>query len=440
MPYKKIIILGYGVEGKSLYEYLRKKYPEAALAIADKKRINAPGRTKTYSGKNYLKSVGEYDLIVKSPGVSPNAKEIKEALLKGAKITSAADIFFNNCKGKIIGVTATKGKSTTATLIYKILKTAGKDVRLVGNIGNPPLKYLRRKSGQGKIFVYELSSYQLDDLKKSPHVGVFLTIFPEHLPFHGSYANYREAKANIARYQNKNDYFIYNSGYDFLKKLAKRSKAKPIDYLKICRADNQWIYYKNKKIIPLKEVRLLGRHNIENICACIAAAKIFRVSDSDIRRTVKNFKGLDHRLEFVAEHKGIRFYDDAISTTPESTMAAMDIFKKDLGTMMLGGENRGYDFSRLAKKIYRYRIENIALFPDSGAEIWKQIVKIYKKNKACLPRKINTKSMSEAVKFASKHTSQNRVCLLSTASPSYSVFKNFIEKGNLFKKEVGKLK
>ncbi|MFA6106137.1 MAG: UDP-N-acetylmuramoyl-L-alanine--D-glutamate ligase [Patescibacteria group bacterium] len=440
MPHRKIIILGYGVEGKSLYKYLKKRYPEDTLAIADKNKITAPGHVKLYSGKNYLKNIGEYDLIVKTPGISPNTEEIKEALLKGAEITSAANIFFNNCKGKIIGVTATKGKSTTSTLIYKILRAAKKDAYLVGNIGNPPLKYLASNMGKGKIFVYELSSYQLHDLKKSPHISVFLTIFPEHMPYHGSYENYREAKANIVRYHNKNNYFVYNSGYDFLKKLAKQSKAKPVDYLKVCQANNGWIYYKNKKIIPLKEIKLLGKHNMENICAGIAVAKILRLSDKDIRRAVKNFKGLEHRIELVAERKGIKFYDDAISTTPESTMAAMDIFKETLGTILLGGEDRGYNFSRLAKSIYRYRVKNIVIFPDSGAEIWKEIVKVYKKYKSGLPRKIMTRDMGEAVRFASKNTAKGEVCLLSTASPSYSVFKNFIEKGNLFKKEVRRLK
>jgi len=440
MQYKKIIILGFGVEGKSVYAYLKEKYPEARFAIADKNNITVPGSAEVFFGKNYLKNIGDYDLIVKTPGISPNTKEIKEALSRGTEITSIANIFFSNCRGKIIGVTGTKGKSTTATLIYKILRAAKKDVYLVGNIGNPPLKYLGADSGKGKIFVYELSSYQLSDLKKSPHISVFLTIFPEHMPYHGSYLNYRKAKVNVAKFQGKDDYFVYNSSYKFLKNIAKKSKAKTVDYLIDCPIKNGWLFYKKNKIMPLAEIKLLGKHNLENIRACVSAAKILKAPDSAIRRSIKNFKGLNHRLEFVAEKKGIKFYDDAISTTPESTIAAIEVFKDSIGTVFLGGEDRGYKFSGLAKKIFEYKIQNVVLFPSSGERIWQQIVKAYRLKKTALPKKLNTKSMAEAVKFASQNTEKGRICLLSTASPSYSIFKNFIEKGNLFKKEVSRLK
>jgi len=437
--YKKILILGFGVEGKDAYCYLKKKYPLATFAIADRNEIIIPSKNvKLFCGKNYLRKINDYDLILKSPGIPSSLKEIKKAEKNGAVITTLANIFFNECKGKIIGVTGTKGKSTTATLIYKILKEAKKDAYLVGNIGNTPLKYLNSNFGKHKIFVYELSSYQLSTLKKSPNISVFLSIFPDHMPYHGSFKNYRDSKANIAKFQDKNDYFIYNSGYEFIDELAKNSKGKTIDYKNACLIKDNAIYYGNEKIIYLKEIKLLGEHNIENIFACICVAKIFKIPADVISKAIKNFRCLEHRLELVGNYQGITFYDDAISTTPESTIAAIEVFKDKLGTIFLGGEDRGYIFSALAKKIADYNVQNIVLFPETGEKIQQKIIEIYNKKRIKLPRFLKTKSMEEAVKFAYKHTPPGRICLLSTASPSYSVFKNFIEKGNLFKEEVKK--
>ncbi|MFA6389467.1 MAG: UDP-N-acetylmuramoyl-L-alanine--D-glutamate ligase [Patescibacteria group bacterium] len=440
MGYKNIIILGFGIEGKSAFSYLKKKYPKAAFAIADKNKIDSSFRGRTFTGKNYLKNIGGYDLIVKSPGISLREKDIAKAVKKGARLTSATELFFEACRGKIIGVTGTKGKSTTSTLIYEILKKAKIKSSLVGNIGNPPLDFLDKNSGKGKIFVYELSSYQLNDLKKSPWIAVFLNIFPDHMPYHGSFKNYQKAKANIVKFQGGDGCFIYNSDYRFLANLAKSAKGRAVSYTKTCSAKNGAVYYKNEKIISQKDIKLLGKHNLENIFACITAAKILKVSNTVIREAIKNFKGLPHRLELARVYKGIKFYDDAISTTPESTIAAIEVFGDNLGTIILGGENRGYNFSRLAKIILKYRVKNVVLFPDSGAKIWKEIVKACRARGEKLPLKLETKKMSQAVKFAYKNTEEGKVCLLSTASPSYSIFKNFIDKGNQFKKEVKKLK
>jgi len=440
--FKKILILGAGQEGRSVLEYLQKKYDRPDISLADREKSAAPvkGRKiKIITGPDYLKNLESYDLIIKSPGISPYLPEIKAALDRGQEIASATNIFFAHCRGTIIGVTATKGKSTTATLIYKILKTAGLPVYLVGNIGADPLKYLDKNEGREKIFVYELSSYQLELLRQSPRISVFLNIFPDHLPYHRGLGNYRLAKANIARYQTARDYLIYNSGYPFIKKLAGQSRARTIDYLHNgVKMKNNLIYYKNEKLFPATEIKLLGRHNLHNIFAAITAAELFPVKAVDIKKAVTSFKNLEHRLEFVGGYKNIKFYDDAISTTPESTLAAIEVFKRNLGCIILGGEDRGYDFSGLAERLAALKINNIVLFPDSGAKIWREILKAYKKRGAKIPKKINTRSMDAAVKFAYENTPAGKTCLLSTASPSYSIFKNFEEKGDLFQQAVKK--
>jgi UDP-N-acetylmuramoyl-L-alanine---L-glutamate ligase len=435
------MIVGYGVEGRNAFDYLKKKHPRSDIAIADQKTVNdRPKGSKTFFGKDYLKNIHGYDMIIKSPGIPSDLPEFKQAIKNGARVTTVTNMFFDKFSKRIIGVTGTKGKSTTATLIYEILKQAGQDVHLVGNIGeNNPFDYMDDKRFRESIFVYELSSYQLQDLRQSPHIAVFIDIFPDHLPYHRTFEKYKQAKANIAKFQNKNDFFIYNYEYAFIKNLSKKSESKIIDYLSKCQIKTDGIFYNQEKIIDIKNIKLLGRHNQKNICASICAAKIFKIKNQDIKKAVAKFSGLEHRLEFVKNINGSDYYDDAISTTPESTLAAMEVFKDRLGVIILGGENRGYDFKKLAEKIFELNIKNIVLLPDSGKKIWQEIVRIFNKNKRPLPKKLATKNMKQAVKFACKNILPGQVCLLSTASPSYSVFKDFKEKGELFKKEVMKM-
>ena len=438
--FKKIIILGFSHEGQYASQYLQKKFPGIKLIAADQKAIRTPrdNNLKIISGQNYLENISAYDLIIKSPGIPNTRPEIKAALSQGVELTSVPNMFFKECQGTIIGVTGTKGKSTTASLIYKILQAAKKPANLVGNIGINPLQYLETKNNPEQIFVYELSSYQLNDLKYSPSVAVFINIFPDHLPYHQGFKNYYQAKANIVRYQKSSDYLIYNSQYKLIKQLAKKAAGQSWDYLKICSLKNNYLYYKSERILPIKNIKLLGQHNLENIMAAICVAKIFGVNNRTIAQAISAFGNLKHRLEFVGQYKKIYFYDDAISTTPESTLAALEVFKDKIGTIFLGGENRGYDFRKLAEKVYEYRIKNIVLFPDSGVKIKSALTTIYRHHHKSPPIILETKSMAKAVAFAYRNTTPGQICLLSTASPSYSVFKNFEVKGDLFQTEIKK--
>ena len=394
---KKILILGYGKEGHSTEQYLRRVLSEAVIDHADKK-----------SDPLYLEHQKDYDLIIKTPGIP------KEFITQ--KYTTATNIFFANCKGIIIGVTGTKGKSTTSSFIYHLLKTGGKKVHLVGNIGNPALAKLMKPPGKDDIFVMELSSYQLDDIHYSPHISVVLNLFPEHMNYHGRVENYYDAKKNIVKYIKQEDYFIYNPKYKDLVAWASNLHCHTLQFL--------------PHTIPVSEnaLTLLGDHNKENIQAALTVADLFHISKDDIIKALKTFKPLLHRLENVGTFHGITFYDDAISTTPESTIVALQTLK-DVDTLFLGGEDRGYDFSNLVNIIAEKKVKNIVLFPDSG-----EIIRILLKSKpGYLPQILETRDMEKAVQFAFTHTKKNSICLLSTASPSYSVWKNFEEKGDLFK-------
>ncbi|MFZ2975494.1 MAG: UDP-N-acetylmuramoyl-L-alanine--D-glutamate ligase [Candidatus Moraniibacteriota bacterium] len=394
---RDVLLLGFGKEGEITKRYIEKFHPNIEIGIADKSE-----------GKDYLKKQENFDLAVKTPGIPKRFMTIL--------YTTATNIFFSQIKNITIGVTGSKGKSTTASLIYSILKEAGKKVRLVGNIGSPMLEALLKPIDEDEIFVIELSSYQLDDIEYSPNISVMLNLFPEHMNYHGDEKKYYEAKSNIIKFQSSEDYFIYNAKDKRIKKLASDSKAKKFPF---------------NNILSFKDVShsLLGQHNQENIKAAIAVANIFKISQKTIKVALEKFQPLPHRLELVGEFQGIRFYDDAISTTPQSTIAALQAIP-NVKTIMLGGEDRGYDFSQLEKQLRKYKIENIVLFPDSGKRILKS-----KQNF----RVLETKSMEKAVEFAYKYTPKGSVCLLSTASPSYSLWKNFEEKGELFKEFVRKL-
>ncbi len=389
---EKALILGYGKEGKVTKRYLKKYWSKLKTGIADQKQES-----------DYLKKQEEFDIAVKSPGIPKKLVTIP--------YTTATNIFFSKVKGRnlIIGVTGSKGKSTTSSLIYEILKETGKKVELLGNIGKPMLERLLKPLNKNTIFVLELSSAQLDDLKQSPDIAVVTNLFPEHMDYHGTVNNYYQAKKNIINFQNKDNYFVFNQ----------KTKG--------------WLKNYLGKAVPFARGRfksnLLGKQNQNNIKAAVTVSRILKISEKKIKKTVESFKSLPHRLEFVGQFKRIKFYDDGSSTNPESAIMAIKSLK-EVDTIFLGGQERGYDFLELEKTIKKYKINNIVLFPDSGD-------KIIKEKKAF--NILKTSSMKEAVKFAYKNTKKEKICLLSGASPSYSLWKNFNEKGNQFQLIVKKL-
>lgn len=393
--YRKILILGYGKEGQATERFLKKFVSDSEIGVADKK-----------DGADYLDKQNDYDLVIRSPGVPKK--------LISQPYTTATNIFFANVTNTVIGVTGSKGKSTTTSLIYEILKQAGKRVHLIGNIGKPMLDELLQPLGKDDIFVCELSSYQLDDIKYSPHIAVVLDLFPEHMNYHGNVKNYYQAKKNIISKLTVDDYFVYNPKSLELKSWVKETIAKTI------------VFGQN---IPLEdeEILLLGQHNRENIRAAVTVAHLLNINDKDIAKAIKKFKPLPHRLQMIGQFKGITFYDDAISTTPESTIAAINSLK-NVGTIFLGGEDRGFDFTKLVELMIDHKITNLVLFPDSGDKM-NELIEAKKIEGLNL---LKTKSMEEAVKFAYKYTASGQICLLSNASPSYSLWKNFEEKGDLF--------
>ena len=420
---KRILILGMGREGKAVFEFLRKSFPKKTLGIGDreKKIKNQISRIKNVNchlGSNYLKALDRYDVIIKSPGIPIHLPEIEKAFRMG-KITSQTEIFLENYPGKVIGITGTKGKSTTATLIYRILKEAGFRVYLGGNIGKPAISFLKRGK-KDDVFIYELSCHQLYNLKKSPEIAILLNVYPEHLDYYRDFKEYVKAKSNITRWQGKNDILIYNPKDRIVREIAKKSRAQRI------------------KIEPEKYSDILKNIRIKfvpevNLTAAIEVAELFGISREIVKKAIKKFKTLPHRLEFVGEFRGIKFYNDSLSTIPEATIFALNQLKGKVETLILGGQDRQVDFEKLAKRILKSKIKNLLLFPPSGERFWREFFSSKKNNRF---RVFLVQNMKDAVGLGFQYTGKEKVCLLSPASPSFGIFKDYKERGNLFKKYI----
>lgn len=392
---KKILIVGRGLEGTAAFEYITQRIPRVSVTIVDQK-----------DGNDYLSHQNDFDIAIKSPGVPKTLLTIP--------YTTGTNMFFANTQGVIIGVTGTKGKSTTSSLIYAMLKAGELPVHLVGNIGNPMLHELMSETSSQEIYVCELSSYQLEDIGYAPHVSLFINFFPEHMNYHGGLDAYWKAKKRIVERSTHKDYFIYNEEYNELVALASQTKAIGIPII---------------PTLPFSPIHipLIGKHNEDNIRAAITVARLYHIDDQICQRAVESFIPLPHRLENVGTYRGITFYDDAISTTPESTVCAIQSLSKTT-TIFLGGLDRGYNFLPLVHAIKQSEIQYVVLFPDSG----KRIEQTLMEHGLTSLNYYHTSSMSEAIKYAYTYTPRGTICLLSTASPSYSLWKNFEDKGDEF--------
>lgn len=423
---KNILIVGRGVEGKAAYEYLHKNFPNSLIDIVDQK-----------DGTDYLEDQKKYDIAIKSPGV-------KQELLK-IPYTTVTNIFLSNAKGKIIGVTGTKGKSTTSTLIYEMLKIDIKDAYLGGNIGHPPFEFLDKLNDQS-ITVLELSSFQLKDAKKSPNIAVVLMILEEHLDYHKTIEDYVSAKRNILRFQNEGDFAVINRDYPASNESDIYTKAK-IFYTSIERPpdngcflkDNSiWVRKDDKefRVVDIKDIKLLGKHNLENVCAAVMVAILCNVNIRSIRSVLKNFGGLSHRLEYIGVKNSVRFYNDSLSTVPQATIQALEALP-DTETLVAGGYDRGLDYSELGDYLRKSQVKTLILFPTSGDRIWQAVCKGGKSVDEL--EKFDVATMEQAVRIAAAETGPGKICLLSPASASFGIFKDYKDRGDQFRKEVNNL-
>lgn len=443
--YENILILGFGKEGKSTYNLIRKYLPNKKLCISDGNEkllennlfLKEDNNLTFILGSSYLDNLNDYDLIIKSPGV--NFKYVDYEPFKD-KITSQIDLFLRHSNIKTVGVTGTKGKSTTSSLIYHILKKMNKDVILGGNIGIPVFDELDNIN-ENTIFVIELSCHQLKFVKSSPNISVLLNIYEEHLDLYKSYLDYIDAKMNIFNYQKENDYRI--CGLDSIDSF-KYFRANDNSYTFSCQdkkvkegivIKDDGLYLNNKLIYDKTRKRnLMGDHNLYNIAAALLVCYILNVDLKEACDHVDSFKPLEHRMEKVGTFKGITFYNDSIATIPSATINCIKSIP-NIKTIIIGGMDRGLDLSELVNYLYSDNKINTCIFlKDTGYMIKKELEKM-KTNKNL----INAVDMKDAVINAYKYTNENEACALSPAAASYNVYKNFEERGKDYKRWIKEL-
>lgn len=414
---KKILILGFGREGKSAYKFITENTKNTEIGIADINNVNGLDNVKKHIGKNYLNYIEEYDVVIKSPGII-----LKDYVGKKNHITSLTDLFLRFCDNTIIGITGTKGKSTTSSLIHHILINNNKDSFLVGNIGLPCFDVID-KINKDSIIVYELSCHQLEYVKASPSISILLNVYQEHLDHYNGMNEYVQCKKNIYKYQTDNDYLIYGD----VEKYISKEELNEISANKIC-IDSSNINVDLDNI----ETKLIGNHNKKNIVTAILATKLVGVEYNDALNSVKSFEPLEHRLELVGTYKGITFYNDSIATAQEAVMNAVSNLK-NVNTIIIGGMDRGLDYQSLICFLCESTVENIILLPNTNERMMKIFDAIPNDKKLLF-----ASDMEVAVKLSYQYTKKNKICLLSPAAASYGFYLNFEKRGEHFKELVRK--
>jgi UDP-N-acetylmuramoylalanine--D-glutamate ligase len=424
----KIAIAAYGVEGQASYRYYSKD-PSNEITIFDQNpHLVGPEGVPTVLGPDAFEKLTEYDLILRSPPIPPYA------LRTNGKIWSGTNEFFAKCPADIIGVTGSKGKGTTASLIASILEAAGRTVWLAGNIGVPALDILDQVQPDD-IVVYELSSFQLWDLEDAPTTAVVLFIEQEHLDVHKDMAEYVAAKGNITKFQTPEDLLIYNAQNEYSRSIAEASAAQKVGYPSelTTHIRDGYFYNGEQKMCSVDVLQIPGEHNLSNATAAIDAVWKYTQDAAVIEKGLHDFKGLPHRLAFVRSVDGVDYYDDSIATTPTSAIAALRAFDTPK-VIILGGSSKGSDFSELAKELTQHDVFAL-LIGDEAVHI----AEVSQAAGFTNFEIIEAPTMEKVVARAHELARDSSVVLLSPATASFGLFKNYADRGDQFIAAVSSL-
>ena len=460
---KKVLLLGFGREGQSTYRLLQKSGRYKELAIADqaaKKAWLSDPDIRWFTGPDYQKCMDDYDVVFKSPGI------VLERPFKSyqCQIISQTEVFFSLFRDQIIGITGTKGKSTTTSLLYHILKAAGRKTVIAGNIGIPAFDHMD-EIDEDTVVVFELSCHQLEYMTVSPHVGILLNIHEEHLDHYGSMEKYIEAKQHIYTNQKEEDVLVCSRqclpepgtcrarvieaadlGMDeaddseldevpAVGAVCRESGTKGAESAqesdKLLTLTGSTISWKgNHYQIPADQIHLLGHHNAFDIAIVYAVCMILGLSEEEFTAGLLTFEPLPHRLHYVAVKNGVTYYDDSISTICDTTIQALNTLT-DAGTVLIGGMDRGIDYTELIEYLAESPVPHIILMEATGRRIFQEIQERYP-NFQGKERLVLTDHLDAAVEMAKKLTAPGHSCVLSPAAASYGIFKNFEERGDAF--------
>ncbi len=449
---KKVAIIGLGVSNLPLLKYMYEKNAKV-IVFDEKEKEEVPRKlverlekykADAFFGKNCFKNLKGFDIIFRSPSCLPTRKELVEEKARGAIVTSEIELLMKIAPCKIIGVTGSDGKTTTTSLIYSILKKAGYNTYLGGNIGIPLFTRLEEIKPDD-ILVLELSSFQLINMEISPHIGVITNITPNHLNIHKDYQEYIDSKKTIFKYQNENDYLVLNYDNEITRNCSKETKSKVTYFSSKEKLDNGFIIDNGiikesedgirKHILDIKEILLRGNHNYENVVAALAATKTLVDQEISVE-AIKEFKAVEHRLEFVREINNVKWYNDSVSSSPTRTIAGLNSFDEDI-VLIAGGYDKNLDYTPIAKPILK-KVKTLILLGNTAGKIFDAVKEEEEKEKKSIEIYM-TDNLEEAVNLAKKYAKPKEVVLFSPASASFDMFKNFAERGNIFKNLVNKL-
>lgn len=441
---KHLLILGFGMEGQSTYHYIRKHLPGKPLVIADRDPnlenrimfLHNDTNLSLISGEAYIRSLDSFDVVIKSPGVLLDSNGRK------ATITSQTDMVMQLFRKQVIGITGTKGKSTTSSLLYHILQRAGKEVVLVGNIGIPPFDLIDHWNDQTTV-IYELSSHQLQEVTLSPHISILLNLYQEHLDHYPSFEAYQSTKLAIIRYQQADDFAVINGDDERIACHVKTIRLPSRQYGFSAKSKSQ----QGCSLLPEGIIRfsdngessdfftdktsLKGEHNRMNMMAAVCASKIINIPDHHIQAGLDTFQGLAHRMEYLGLFHGIHYYNDSIATVPEATMHAIEALH-NVDTLILGGFDRGIDYQELVRFLMDSSVTNLIFIGEAG----ERIKRMFPVQASEAKRLLSAKDLTEVVQLAMALTRKNTICLLSPSAASYGMFKDFKERGDSFRELV----
>ena len=450
--FRKVAVIGMGVSNLPLLDYLYEK--KANVTIFDEKDLDSISddimeKIREYGfqfhfGENCLEHLKNFNLIFRSPSCLPTRKELEEEAKRGAIVTTEIELLMKMCPCKIVGVTGSDGKTTTTSLINAILKHAGYNTFLGGNIGTPLFTRLNEMK-PSDVVVLELSSFQLMGMEVSPHIAVITNITPNHLNIHKDYQEYIDAKKNIFKYQEQDDILVLNYDNEITKECAKEAHGKVVFFSSKTKLDNGYIVDEDvikkcedkvrKHILNVEDVILRGEHNYQNIATAIAATS----SMVDIEKAIeaiKEFKPVEHRIEFVREIDGVKWYNDSASSSPSRTLSGINAFKEDI-ILIAGGYDKNLDYTPLAKTIVN-KTKALILIGQTANKIFDAVKsELELENKELDIYMCN--SLEETIQIAKKRAKSGQVVLFSPASASFDMFKNFADRGNKFKKLVNEL-
>ncbi len=430
----RVAIIGFALEGQSALSYWQKQGADITICDQDTSK-EIPNGISSQLGEGYLHDLGRFDIVMRSAGINPNIILAKNPGIE-SKITTVIDEFLRACPTKnVIGITGTKGKGTTSTLTAQMLEAAGKEVFLGGNIGVSPFDFIDQLTPDSWV-VLELSSFQLYDLKHSPHIALCLMIVPEHLNWHSDMNDYIRAKSQLFAHQTPDDTAIYFAENPISHQIASASPGKKIAYYAKPGAyiDGTKIVIDNHEICDVSELKLLGKHNWQNVCA--AATAVWQVVQSPdvIRKVAISSAGLPHRIEFVRELDGVSYYDDSFGTTPETAIVALEAFEQPK-VVILGGGVKGVTFDHLIDAVLKNNVRHVIAIGTTGPEVTQKLLE-----KGFTDVTAGGQTMQEIVGAARSFAQSGDIVLLSTGFSSFGLFSDYKDRGNQFKQVVTDLR